>query len=574
LFGRGFVLLAGAAGDPWTAAAAESGVTAYRISDPRWHEAYGVTPGGAVLVRPDGYVAWRSPSGREDAHRELERVLDRILDRRGGGMRRREVIRYGALGAASVLFVRERPPSVPARPAAAPSVPAFSVPLAIPPVARPVRRTPTTDYYTITTREAEAEIFPGVMTKILAYDGLLPGPTIRAWSGREVRVTHVNALPAVPAGDGDPMGGDQAGDIAVHLHGGHVATADDGHPKDPIPPGGSRVYHYPNRQEAATLWYHDHAHHVEAEHVFRGLAACYLIGDQAEARLGLPAGRHDVPLMLRDARFDDAGQLLFEMDDFRYRQTILVNGRPQPYLRVEGRRYRFRVINASNERTFTLRLSSGAPMLMIASDGGLLPAPIPATSVTLSSGERVELVVDFAGHPPGTQIVLENTAGEVDSTRAVMRFDVTGGARDPSRQPRRLRPALPDLGDPVVTRKVVMTLNLQLGRWEMDGRPFDMDRVDQHVAFGDTEIWEVANPGLAPAVPHNIHLHGVHFQVLDRDGTPVSGHETGWKDTVYIPAGSTVRFKVRFDTYRGRYLYHCHLLDHSSMGMMAQMEIA
>jgi FtsP/CotA-like multicopper oxidase with cupredoxin domain len=470
---------------------------------------------------------------------------------------RRDALRLGVLSGAALSGLRTGRTST--RHVAVP--PAFSVPLGMPPLLRPVRRTATTDYYEITMKEAEAEILPGVRTPVWGYDGAFPGPTIRATTGRRVVVRQTNALP---------------GETSVHLHGGLVPAASDGHPMNPVPAGGSREYVYPNRQPGATLWYHDHAHHREAETVYRGLAGCYLLTDPAEHALGLPGGRHDVLLMLRDARFDDQGELVFSMfDGDGERNVILVNGRPQPYLRVEPRRYRLRLVNASNQRFFRLELDSGDAMTQIASDDGLLAAPVPATTVALSPGERVEVVVDFGRHPSGTRVILRNTdIGATDVTRDVMCFDVAGHPlRDHSRVPDRLAPA-PSIGSPSSrVRDITLDFDAVSGDPVINGRVFDPDRVDERVTFGATETWRVTNRDDKTGFRHNFHMHGVHFRVLDRDGVPVTGHETGWKDTVAVPTGTTVRLKARFDGYRGRYLYHCHLLEHSSMGMMAQMEI-
>ncbi|MFB4306668.1 multicopper oxidase family protein [Actinomadura sp. GTD37] len=437
--------------------------------------------------------------------------------------------------------------------------PPFSVPLSLPEVAVPVRRTATTDYYDMTIRDGAAEILPGVSTPIMGYEGRFPGPTIRAEAGRRVVVRQTNAM---------------MHETVVHLHGGLVPPGQDGHPADAIAPGAQRRYVYDNRQPSATLWYHDHSHHMEAEMVFRGLAGFYLVDDRRERRLGLPSGRYDVPLMLRDARFDEQGRLLFEMDDFRYRNTLLVNGRPQPYMRVDGRKYRLRLLNGSNERYFTLRLGEGDgdAMTVIASDGGLLPAPVTATGITLSPAERVDVVVDFSRYRPGTQVVLHNADGTDEATASLMRFDVGRRVPDPSRVPERLGRAH-DLGEAVATRDIEMKLDLSIGQFVIDGKTFDMDRVDRQIKRGETEIWRVHNRDVQPSVPHNFHVHGTHFQVLDRNGQPVTGHEAGRKDTVAVPIGGDVRLKVRFDRHLGRYLYHCHLLDHSSMGMMAQAEV-
>ncbi|WP_262401542.1 multicopper oxidase family protein [Actinomadura sp. CNU-125] len=406
-------------------------------------------------------------------------------------------------------------------------------------------------------RETEAEILPGRRSRVLTYHGSFPGPTIRAKSGRRTVITQVNAL---------------SQDAVVHLHGGHVHPDHDGYPMDVIEPGAARTYRYPNRQPGATLWYHDHSHHTEAEMVFRGLSGAYLIEDPAERALRLPSGRHDVTLMMRDARFDDDGQLLFEMDDFRYRNTLLVNGRPQPFMEVSRRKYRLRLMNASNERYFKLGLDDGGELVQIASDGGLLPAPVPATSVELSPGERVDVVVDFGRYRVGTKIVLENTAFDSsEETRQVMRFDVVRGAADHSRVPDRLRP-MHDLGPAAKEREVKFSLDMTIPAFVIDGKIFDHHRIDATVRRGETEIWTVRNED-PMGIPHNVHLHGTHFQVLERSDRPLEGHERGWKDTVGVPVGGHVRFRVRFDDYTGRYLYHCHLLDHSSMGMMAQLEV-
>ncbi|MFC4587988.1 multicopper oxidase family protein [Sphaerisporangium corydalis] len=440
----------------------------------------------------------------------------------------------------------------------APTVTPFTRALLIPPVLSPLLSTLTTDYYRMTIRPAQVEIFPGFRTDVLSYGGQFTGPTIRARAGRKIVITQTNGM-------SDPT--------AVHLHGGHVPPESDGHPMDTFDPGSSRVYTYPNRQAGATLWYHDHAHHLEAEHVYRGLAGFYTIKDDVEDRLRLPSGAHDVPLMFRDAQFDELGQLVYAMGGFRDRKTVLVNGRAQPFFRVKRRKYRFRLLNTCLDRDLNLTLGADGELVQIASDGGLLPAPVPATSVAVWPGERVEVVVDFTRYATGTQVVLVNDRGSEDSTRNVLRFDVVGDADDDeSVIPATLRP-LPDLGEPTVTRDVSFSMDLATGTFLLDGKTFDPTRVDQNVKLGTTELWRIHNPAGGPPIPHNMHLHLAQFQVVERDGLPVIGHEAGLKDTVTVRSGSNVSFKVRFDGYTGRYVYHCHLLEHSSMAMMAQMEI-
>ena len=329
---------------------------------------------------------------------------------------RREMIQMGALAGAALVLPSERAVrAFTADPGS--GVAPFSVPLTVPSVLRPSRRTATTDFYDVDIREAMAELLPGRRTRIWGYDGLFPGPTIRARRGRRVVVRQHNRL-RVP--------------VNVHLHGGHVAALDDGHPMRLIRPGKFKDYHYPNLQPAATLWYHDHVHHFTSRNIYMGLAGLYLLADPREAALRLPSGPFDVPLVLQDRTFRSDGSLLFRPNHFSVvGNTLLVNGRPQPFFAVSARRYRLRFVNASNSRSYRLRLSSGQPLIQIASDGGLLRAPHPTREIELWPAERAEAIVDFSGQTPGSSVVLENAA-DGGSAGQVMRFDITGPAPDPA----------------------------------------------------------------------------------------------------------------------------------------------
>ncbi|MFC4533710.1 multicopper oxidase family protein [Sphaerisporangium dianthi] len=443
--------------------------------------------------------------------------------------------RFGARGTATGV-----------RPAVAP----FSVRMPVPQVLEPAHRTSTADVYKMVIKPAEAEIIPGVRTPVLTYGGQFVGPTIRARTGRAVKIVYGNRLDT-PAN--------------VHLHGGHVPPVSDGHPMDVIQPGEARLYDYPNTQQGATLWYHDHSHQMEAEHVFRGLHGFYLIDDEAEKSLRLPTGAYDVPIMLRDIEFDANGELIF-FDDPANRTTILANGKIQPYFPVAARKYRFRLLNASNEHVFQLNLG-GREMMKIASDGGLLPAPVPSTELVLASAERAEIVVDFARYPVGSQLVLSN------GSTPILRFDVTRTASDDSRLPDVLRP-LPALPAATVVRDVAMSFDLSgaIPVGMVNNRPFDPARADFQVKRGATEIWRVTNADTI-GVDHTFHMHLEQFRVLDRNGAPPLPQDAGLKDTVHLPANGSVRIQVTFTDYVGRYVYHCHYLEHSSIGMMAQMEI-
>ncbi|MFI5491537.1 multicopper oxidase family protein [Actinoplanes sp. NPDC051859] len=426
----------------------------------------------------------------------------------------------------------------------------FSVRMPIPRTLTPVARTATTDFYEMTARTTTISVFQGTTTEVYGYNGEFPGPTIRARAGRRVVIAQTNQLTM---------------DTAVHLHGGHVPPASDGFPLDVIAPGATRTYEYPNRQQATTLWYHDHAHHMESEHVYRGLHGFYLIEDPREEALGLPSGAFDLPIMLRDARFAEDGSLHFEPEDFQNRTTILTNGRPQPYFPVAARRYRLRLVNGSNLRSFVLRLGDGEEMTQIATDGGLLGAPVPTREVRISPGERVEVVVDFTGRS-GSQVVLAD-----EHAGAVLRFDVGRAVYDASRVPPVLRP-LPALATPDVERKMSLGIDPQDFTFKINGKSFDPNRVDTTIRRGTTEVWEVTNSD-AFTIPHNFHLHLVQFRILSRNGQPPAPSEAGWKDTVPLGPGETVRLQATFHGPPGRYVYHCHLIDHSSHAMMATMEL-
>ncbi|WP_436500498.1 multicopper oxidase family protein [Actinokineospora sp. HUAS TT18] len=416
----------------------------------------------------------------------------------------------------------------------------------------PSSRTYDTDIYRIPVLAKTMEILPGLSTPLLTFGGTFPGPTIRARAGRRVKVVFQNQL-------GAPTN--------VHLHGGHVAPEHDGYPMDLIAPAGSRTYEYPNTQQGATLWYHDHSHGTEAEHVYRGLHGMYIIDDPGERYLNLPSGRFDVPITLRDAQFDAAGGLVWGAPPMD-RDVTLANGKPVPYFPVARRKYRFRFANAATERMFKLTLG-GTPIVQIGSDGGLLPAPVTRTEFGLGSAERMDVVIDFSRHPIGAKLVLEDVRGPV------MRFDVVRDAIDTSSVPSTLR-ALPTMPPATVTRDVTMSFDLtgEIPLGLMDGQPYDHDRIDMRVKRGASEIWNLHNADTEIPVEHTFHLHLTQFRVLDRNGQPPTADDAGRKDTVYVAPGETVRVQAHFDTpHVGKYMYHCHFMEHSAMGMMAQLEI-
>jgi spore coat protein A, manganese oxidase len=443
------------------------------------------------------------------------------------------------------------------RAAAAAAAEPYQAELQVPPTLVPVSATATEDRYEMTIREGRAEILPGTLTPVYGYDGVYPGPTIRARKGRTTVIRQTNALQFQQN---------------VHLHGGLVPAASDGHPMQLIAPGDSFTYTYPNGQDAATLWYHDHAHGLSARTMFYGLAGMYIVEDDLEASLGMPTGDFDVPLIIQDRAFNADGSLRYteNVDEGFLGDTIVVNGTASPRFAVKPALYRLRFLNASNARAYRLQLSGGVPMVQVAGDGSLLEAPVLRTMVPLSPAERIDVLVDFRNLRAGAQVQLTNGLG-TGSTATVMRFDVTGRKTDSGRVPAKLRPreAIPA---PVTTRRWDLAFSTSgTPQWQISGIGFDMDRIDARPKLGTTERWLFVNQSHRL---HPMHLHGVHFRVLDRSSGALDPGETAWKDTVLVDLGETVIVQPWFAAYRGRYVFHCHNLEHQERAMMLQMEIA
>ncbi|MFC0112515.1 multicopper oxidase family protein [Kibdelosporangium aridum] len=487
--------------------------------------------------------------------------------------RRNAIKACSVAGAALVL-----PTSLPVtwRSGDPPVPPPFSVPLRTPPVLTPTHRTSDTDFYDIRIQETDQEMLPGIRTKALTYNGIFPGPTIRAQRDRNTVVRHTNGM-SMPA--------------AVHLHGANVPRSSDGYPLDSITPGQSRVYRYANIQPAATLWYHDHAHHMESEHLYRGLAAAYLLSDPVDRLLPLPSGAFDVPLLIRDAKFDRNGQLVYIHDDFMDRPTILVNGRPQPYFEVERRLYRLRLINASNIEPFKFQLNNGNRFLQIASDGGFLRMPAVRQEIELFPSERAEVLVDFRSLAPGTSVVLQNSLSATESKRQIMQFRIgdntSWSTPDPDLIPGWEDDRMPlehagipgwptdeaPLAPATQTRQFIMHFDANTSEFLINGQSYDPNRVDATIKHGTTEVWKIVNADAALGIPHAMHLHLVQFRVLDRNGEPEPAYDAYPKDTVRLHPGDVVRIQATFNSFTGLYPFHCHFIDHAAHSMMGQFEI-
>jgi spore coat protein A len=483
----------------------------------------------------------------------------------------------------------------------------FVDPLPTPPLLRSAGTRPSPEdsrlklpFYRIEMRECRLQLHRDLRpTRQWAYAGSVPGPTIETRSGQGLLVEWVNALPRRHLLPVDftlhGAGADQPEVRTVaHVHGARVPPQSDGYPEHWLVPGKSATLHYPNRQDAAALWYHDHAMGITRLNIFAGLFGFFIVRDPVEDALELPRGEFDIPLAIYDRRLDRDGQLDYLtsgdpqapwVPEF-YSNTIVCNGKLFPFLAVEPRRYRLRLLNAANGRSFSLSLSSGQDFQQIGSDGGLLPQPVALKEIQLFPAERADLLVDFSKHA-GEQIVLRQGAQEV------MQFRVRSvGGSDPGALPASLRP-LTRIAEAEAVRTRLLTLGerddyagkstlvlLNGSRWSQP--------VTENPVIDTVEIWSLLN---LTADAHPIHLHLVRFQILDRRPFDVFAYnasktlrytgpavapppqEAGWKDTVRTDPGMVTRIIVRFEGYAGRYVWHCHLLEHEDNEMMRPYEV-
>ena len=390
-----------------------------------------------------------------------------------------------------------------------------------------------------------------------------PGPTFAAAAGSSVSVAFTNGLPGEAS--------------SVHWHGMVVETAQDGQPQDVVGPGQGRRYAFPIHQRAALNWYHPHPHMDTGEQVCLGLAGAFIVRDAEEAGLGLPGGSYEVPLILRDANFDTAGNLVYKPRKSGFVGKLpLVNGTRSATLDVAPELYRLRVLNGANARLFTLRLSEAGvsrPFWLIGNDGGLLPAMDRISAIEFGPGERLDLLVDFRGLAVGTSLLLSDQATGWDLLEFVVAA-VDGGV------PATIKPkdglplsTITSLAGPDTPTRLFSFDGMS----RINGKEYDMDRIDFTVPAGVVERWRFSTGGNAP---HPVHVHGASFQVVSRSGgrSRLFPWEGGWKDTVLLKDNETVDLWIRFDggytgPSRGRYLLHCHKLEHEDMGMMANFVV-
>jgi blue copper oxidase len=456
----------------------------------------------------------------------------------------------------------------------------------------------------------EVSIFPGTPTRTWAYrgevlqgdasvlqnmpDSSYLGPILRLKKGQRIRVHFTNEIPQ---------------ETIIHWHGLRIPDTMDGHPRWVIEQGETFTYDFDVINRAGTYWYHPHPHGHTGEQVYYGMAGLFIVSDDEETSLNLPSEAYDVPLVIQDRVFNSDNQMGYLVNGMMDRMmgflgdTILVNSEPDFTLPVETRAYRLRLLNGSNSRIYKLGWDDGTPLTVIGTDGGLLEKAVQREYVTLAPAERIELWVDFSQYAVGDELVLkslpfsggiiDDMMGEEDAGAlpngaefTVLRVQITQAATESALLPERLstieRYHLEDAVNASNPRS--FTVSMRQMNWFINGRSFEMEGVssDETVKLDTLEVWEFINQpagrGMGMEMAHPMHIHGLQFQVLEREiRNGLSGdYETvshgyvdeGWKDVILLMPGERVKLLMKFEDYAGLYLYHCHNLEHEDMGLM------
>ena len=447
------------------------------------------------------------------------------------------------------------------------------------------------------------QIFPGTPTDIWRFQGevlkgppksliSLPdsylGPIFQVETGTNLRVHFVNELPERSI---------------VHWHGLHVPDDADGHPRLAVEGGETYVYNFRVMDRAGTYWYHPHPHGRTGPQVYRGLAGLFLIHDDQEAALSLPANDKDLPIVIQDRLFNGDNQLVYSPSGMMSQMVgmlgdqILVNGLPEYKIEVDRSAYRLRLMNGSNARIYKLAWDDGKSLKVIGTEGGLLERPLERNYVTLAPAQRIDLWEDFGEREPGTVIRMVNLpSGAPGGGQEFPIFSAT--IRNTEREVLSLPEAFPphkelDAAQAVnVNEPRDFILHMGMGmQWMINGRVFDMTDVarDEKVRLGDIEVWEFINQRGAGmgmggmAQPHPMHVHGLQFKILERQVDSRNDEpyqslkngfvDEGWHDTVLVMPGERVRILMQFKNFTGLYLYHCHNLEHEDMGMMRNYQV-
>lgn len=406
------------------------------------------------------------------------------------------------------------------------------------------------------------EFIPGVKTTVWAYNNSLPGPLIEVNEGDKVDISFRNLL---------------AQPTTIHWHGLPIPPEQDGNPMDPVLPNNNHVYQFSLPTDSAgTYWYHPHPHKYTAEQVYRGLAGAFIVKPKNDPLKDIPERN----LMISDLKLTASGEIAdSNMHDWmngREGQFVLINGQLQPTIELNGTQH-WRIWNATSARYLALTLS-GHKFTLVGTDGGLLQKPVrDMQKILLAPAERIEIVVDPLGENRKIALLAEpynrgkmgNAAPETTITLASVALNASGSTYT---VPEHLR-KIDELGQAKAVKKLVFTETMSMAHGQhsmaflINGKVFDMERIDFVSRLHDVELWEITNKS---DMDHPFHIHGTQFQVVDTqwNNTTAPAPYLAWKDTVNVRSGETVRIKVRQD-FSGLRMLHCHILEHEVQGMMA-----
>jgi len=402
------------------------------------------------------------------------------------------------------------------------------------------------------------EFIPGYETNTLGYNGDYLGPIIKVNKGDDVKINISNALD-------EPT--------TVHWHGLEIPGEMDGGPHQVIDPNTTWEPYFTIDQPAATLWYHPHLLHKTGEQVYKGLAGLIYIEDEASKKLKIPKdhGVNDIPLIIQDKRFTDNGNISYDlsmrdlMNGF-LGDTVLINGAINPELDVKNEVIRLRLLNGSNARSYEFNFSDDTKFYQIASDGGFLEKSIEMNKVSLAPAERAEILIDLSDYNVGDKISLRA------SNYKLMTINIVENSNKTTDIPKDLVEII-DYNREEVVRKRAFVMSGMGPMVTINGKQMNMDRIDEKLNLGELEEWIISNEsagmGMMNSIPHPFHVHGVQFQVIERDGKMPPLNERGWKDTVMVDNGEKVNILAKFRK-KGLFMYHCHILEHEDSGMMGQ----
>jgi FtsP/CotA-like multicopper oxidase with cupredoxin domain len=435
-----------------------------------------------------------------------------------------------------------------------------------PPLLQNTSTVPGTVEFTLTAAATRLTLKPGVTTEVFGYNGSSPGPTLDLTEGDRVIIHFRNDL-------SEPT--------TVHWHGIHLPASQDGSPFDPVPAGGRRDYTFTiPRGSAGTYWYHPHLHHRTGYQIAKGLVGAMIVRAPDDP---MPKSMQERLLILTDQRLKADGSIdlpdmhspegRVDEENGREGDIFLVNGQVMPTLAIRPNEVqRWRIINASAARVYRLSIPTQT-FLHVGNDGGLFERPVELGDIVVANAERVELLVRGSARP-GSRTVLQTLPYDryipqtrpKDWNRAIDLLAVHVTNERPV--PPIALPATLRRITPLDTSRVSARRFVTFGQGMINSRHFDFSRVDFTAKLGATEIWKVEN---IVGMDHPFHMHGFQFQVIERNGKPEPF--PSWKDVVNVRRQETVRFVVRFDDFPGKWMFHCHILNHEDQGMMGILEV-